>query len=116
MTGIPCSRRGIPVHAGRGRYQVRQTATPIPEPGIAMRRTLRSQHQREACLDRMILFGEDSLRTAVREFTVHYHNERNHQGIGNVLIFPANSRTGRAGPVRRRSRLGGMLNYYERSA
>ena len=70
----------------------------------------------EACLDRMILFGEDSLRTAVREFTVHYHSERNHQGIGNLLIFPANNLTGRAGPVRRSSRLGGMLNYYERAA
>ena len=46
---------------------------------------------KEACLDRMILFGEDSLRTAVREFTVHYHSERNHQGIGNLLIFPANN-------------------------
>ena len=64
----------------------------------------------------MILFGEDSLRTAVREFTAHYHSERNHQGIGNLLIFPANSLPGRGGPVRRRSRLGGMLNYYERAA
>src|SRR5580658_5722049 len=34
---------------------------------------------KESCLNRMILFGEDSLRTAVREFTAHYYGERNHQ-------------------------------------
>jgi hypothetical protein len=64
----------------------------------------------------MILFGEDALRTAVREFLTHYHRERNHQGIGNVLIFPEPSPADRAGPVRRHSRLGGMLNYYDRAA
>ena len=71
---------------------------------------------KESCLDRMILLGEDSLRRAFREFTAHYHGERNHQGIGNLLIFPAASITGRAGPVRRRSRIGGMVNHYERAA
>ena len=71
---------------------------------------------KEACLGRMILFGEDALRIAVREFVTHYHRERNHQGIGNVLIFPEISLADRAGPVRCRSRLGGMLNYYDRAA
>jgi transposase InsO family protein len=71
---------------------------------------------KESCLDRMILFGEDALRTAVREFTAHYHSERNHQGLGNQLIRPQHNITSRAGPVRRRSRLGGMLNYYQRAA
>ena len=28
---------------------------------------------KESCLDRMILFGEDSLRKAIREFLFHYH-------------------------------------------
>jgi hypothetical protein len=32
--------------------------------------------------------GENALRTAVREFVAHYHGERNHQGIGNMLISP----------------------------
>ena len=32
------------------------------------------------CLDRMIFFGEDSLRRAVREYLVNYHAERNHHG------------------------------------
>src|SRR5215470_12405377 len=44
---------------------------------------------KESCLHRMILCGEASLRRAVREFVAHYHEERNHQGLGNVLIFPA---------------------------
>jgi putative transposase len=43
---------------------------------------------KEGCLERMILFGEESLRTAVREFVAHYHGERNHQGLGNLLIIP----------------------------
>ena len=29
---------------------------------------------KEACLDRMILFGEDSLRNAIREFVEHYES------------------------------------------
>jgi transposase InsO family protein len=71
---------------------------------------------KESCLDRLILFGEGSLRKAMREFVAHYHLERNHQGLGNQLIvpqtFPANSH----GAVQRRQRLGGMLNYYHRAA
>jgi putative transposase len=35
---------------------------------------------KESCLERMIFFGEDSLRKAIREFVEHYHAERNHQG------------------------------------
>ena len=38
---------------------------------------------KESCLDRLILFGEGSLRKAIREFVAHYHLERNHQGLGN---------------------------------
>src|SRR5262249_12147703 len=38
------------------------------------------------CLDRMVLLGEGQLRTAVREFVHHDHEERPHQGLGNELI------------------------------
>jgi hypothetical protein len=34
------------------------------------------------------LFGEESLRTAIRNFVAHYHAERNHQGLVNRLINP----------------------------
>src|SRR5258708_28465442 len=43
---------------------------------------------KEECLAKLILFGEASLRRALTEFQEHYHTERNHQGKGNVLLFP----------------------------
>ncbi len=56
------------------------------------------------------------LRRAVRDYVSHYHSERNHQGLDNRLIesLPKDRLT--QGPVLRRERLGGMLNYYYREA
>ena len=72
---------------------------------------------KESCLERMILFGEESLRTAISNFVAHYHTERNHQGLANRLISPEAEHLGNAGPVvQRRQRLGGILNYYYRTA
>jgi transposase InsO family protein len=70
---------------------------------------------KEECLDRLILLGERHLRRALAEFVAHYHAERNHQGLGNELI-EAHARPATVGPLRRRQRLGGMLNYYYRAA
>src|SRR5437870_8998964 len=50
----------------------------------------------------MILFGEESLRTAMHNFVAHYHTERNHQGLANRLISPAAGLLGNAGVVQRR--------------
>jgi putative transposase len=70
---------------------------------------------KEECLEQMILFGEDALRRAVYEFVVHYHFERNHQGLGNrLIVVPTTVQT--VGRVRRKQRLGGLLNYYHRAA
>ena len=71
---------------------------------------------KESCLDRLILFGEGSLRKAIHEFVAHYHWERNHQGLGNRLILPDQRHGGSSGPIRHSERLGGMLNYYYRQA
>jgi putative transposase len=71
---------------------------------------------KESCLERMIFFGEDSLRNAIREFVAHYHLERNHQGLGNRLIVPMETKAETTGAVERRQRLGGLLNYYYRKA
>jgi transposase InsO family protein len=71
---------------------------------------------KECCLDRLILFGESSLRTAVQNFVAHYHSERNHQGLGNCLIQPDADHLTNTGAVQRRERLGGTLNYYYRAA
>ena len=40
------------------------------------------------CLSRMIPFGEASLRRALEAYLAHYHGERNHQGLDNVIPFP----------------------------
>jgi hypothetical protein len=64
----------------------------------------------------MIWFGEGSLRKGIQEFVTHYHGERNHQGLGNRLIMPDAWHAGHRGAIRRRERLGGMLNYYYRAA
>ena len=64
----------------------------------------------------MILFGETSLRKAISEFMAHYHCERNHQGLENRLIIAPGLQEGQQGAIRRRQRLGGMLNYYYRQA
>ena len=71
---------------------------------------------KESCLDRLILVGEASLRRAVREFVAHYHEERNHQGLGNVLIVPVADQTPLHDRVACRERLGGLLKYDHRPA
>jgi len=71
----------------------------------------------EECLSRLILFGEASLRHALYEYVAHYHHERNHQGKGNVLLFPScNQKQQGTGPMQCRERLGGLLKYYTRAA
>jgi transposase InsO family protein len=72
---------------------------------------------KDEVLSRMILFGEGSLRHVLNEYVEHYHHERNHQGKGNVLLFPAVGQdTERQGAIQCRERLGGLLKYYERKA
>ena len=44
---------------------------------------------RQECLSKLILFGETSLRRALNEYIEHHHFERNHQGKGNLLLFPS---------------------------
>jgi hypothetical protein len=60
----------------------------------------------------MILFGEASLRRALREYAAHYHTERNHQGVGNRLLQSLATVSTINDPIHCRERLGGMLNFY----
>ena len=62
----------------------------------------------ESCLERMILFGEEWLRVAIRNFVAHYHSGRDHQGQANRLILPEAGHLGNTGTIQRRQRLGGM--------
>ena len=68
------------------------------------------------CLNKMIFFGEKSLRRALTEFVDHYHRERNHQGLNNTLIEPEPKHLHSTGEIACRNRLGGMLRYYYRDA
>ena len=63
-----------------------------------------------------VFFGERSLQTAAANFLSLYHEERNHQGLGNRLIEPGEEAGRKAGDVACRERLGGMLRYYYRQA
>jgi putative transposase len=65
----------------------------------------------------MILFGEQSLRHVLSEYVAHYHEERPHQGKGNLILFPsAKTESASDAPIECRERLGGLLKYYHRKA
>ena len=67
-------------------------------------------------LHRMIFFGENALRRATNSYLEHYHAERNHQGLDNKIIAPAEQVGQDVGNIECRERLGGMLKYYYRHA
>ena len=67
---------------------------------------------RTECLDRTVPLGEAHLRRAVSEYIVHYHAERNHQGLANNLIKPGPTPANTNGAIQKRQRLGGLLNVY----
>jgi putative transposase len=74
---------------------------------------------REEALSRLILFGERSLWHVLTEYVTHFHQERPHQGKGNVVLMPTVTSaqvTTRGNPIRCRERLGGLLKYYDRAA
>ena len=70
------------------------------------------------CLSKLILLGERSLENALTQYMVHYHEERNHQGKDNVLLFPSAERPAlsKGDAIGCKQRLGGMLKYYYREA
>jgi putative transposase len=68
------------------------------------------------CLDKLIVFGRASAERAWKAYVGHYHAERYHLGIGNVMPR-AEGGVGReeGGIVRMRS-LGGLLSVHVRRA
>jgi transposase InsO family protein len=92
--------------------EVLLTAYQAPNMNAYAERFVRSI--KSECLDQMIFLGRESLVRAIAEYAVHYHEERSHQDIGNVLVNGAEPQS--EGVVETRERLGGLLNYYYRRA
>jgi putative transposase len=96
--------------------RVKPLALPARSPNLNAYAERWVRSVKEECLSKVILFGERSLRRALSNYVDHFHAERNHQGKGNVLLFPRVADRQREGPVRCRERLGGLLRYYHREA
>ena len=99
---------------GDAGIRVVQTPYQAPNANAYAERFVRSIKQE--CLNRVIPLGERHLRRTIAEFVDHYHQERNHQGLDNELIAGTVSPVEGGQRIRRRQRLGGLLNYYARAA
>jgi putative transposase len=71
---------------------------------------------KEEVLNQMMVIGEASLCYVIQSYLAHYHQERNHQGLGNHLITPKPGVGRPSGEVVFREHLGGLLTYYYRKA
>jgi hypothetical protein len=97
---------------------VKSTPIPARSPNLNAHAERWVRSIKEECLSKLILFGENSLRRVVSEFLEYYHQERNHQGKDNRLLFAvyAPQERGSQGAIRCRERLGGLLKYYSHAA
>ena len=67
-------------------------------------------------LDQLILFGERSLAYVLQEYLAHHQQERNHQGLDNVIPFPDEGLRSNTGAITKSERLGGLVQFYYRKA
>ena len=95
---------GLRLDVRHGRFKVRSFPKQIAAPDCS--RTLG------------LLFPEPSLRHVLSHYARHYHEERNHQGKDNIILFPATAdRIDRSsGKIQTRERLGGLLKFHHREA
>ena len=56
------------------------------------------------------------MQYVLREYTSHYHRERNHQGLDNTIPFPTEEVGRREGEIKTKERIGGLLKFYYRDA
>ncbi len=116
------SERFNSVSASRG-IDVKPVGPRAPNLNAFIERWIQSLKQE--ALDHFIVFGQSHFDYIVHEYVEHYHEERPHQGIGNVLL----SRRGEPeseeakevatlsmDDIRCKSRLGGILKHYYRAA
>ena len=71
---------------------------------------------KDEVLSKAILFSEDALWRIMKHLKDHYHEERNHQGVENKLLFPRTEMPQTEGTIKCKERLGGVLKFYHREA
>jgi putative transposase len=108
--------KGFATRSGEG--GIEPIALPARSPNLNAYAERWVRSVKEECWSKLILLGEGSLRRVLRHYQAHYHEERNHQGKDNLLLFPLRTPAvpGKQEQVRCRERLGGLLKYYERKA
>ena len=99
--------------------EVVPTAPQAPRMNAIAERFVRTA--RAECTDRMLIAGERQARLVMAQYIKHYNTGRSHQGHGLGLRAPddaANVIPFSAPPhrIRRRQRLGGLINEYQPAA
>ena len=74
--------------------KVKTLALPFKRPNLNAFAGRWARSVKEECLSKLIQFGERSLKRALHYYEMYYHQERNHQGKDNVLLFPVPARPG----------------------
>ena len=86
------------------------------------------QTLQQECMDHFVVIGQQHLNHIVSGYLTRYHEERPHQGLGNVPVRGASPEPEHSTPkqpgdrqagvdeIVRRDRLGGLLKHYERRA
>lgn len=97
--------------------QVRRSPPRLPAANGYAERFVRSV--RAECTDRMLIYNEGHAATVLAEYVEHFNSHRPHQGHdrGNrppdhddAVVIPLDA------AIRRRQRLGGIINEYHRAA
>jgi len=118
-----------PFLASLKKAKVKTQRTPIRSPNMVAFAECFVQTIKQECLDHFIVFGHKHMDVLCREFTIHYHEERAHQGLENELIVgPKRTKRSKAkskssepnsipiSEIRCKERLGGLLKSYSRKA
>ena len=111
-------RWGLEVEQRRravGGHSLRLVHAPLPPPNCNAYAERFVGSVKEECLNRIVPLGERHLRRTLHQFAAHYQPRANHQGLTNELIERSAERAA-TGVVRHRQRVGGILNFYDRSA